>query len=220
MGNQQVTGIMTVTDVGWMAGITDGEGCISLMIFGQKAPSRNGRFRLQMRVTLANSNDGISERIARILGDYSIRYTLQEQQSKSKGVPTGKMMKLFHVSAVPMIEKFLLTFLPYMADTNKLERGGIMLKLIRQRKEFAEANDIKATHCYTQADVDLILEFLSLTRSKQVNALAGFLNDSTREARGTKTKKSRASQDIVWTRVKARETAEMTVRLPNTAVSK
>jgi len=208
--NQQEIGL--TADVNWLAGITDGEGCIALMIFG-KAPSRQGRFRLQMRVTIANSNVGISDRITRTLDQLGVRYHVQEQASKSKGLPTGRIMRLVHVTAIPMVAKVLETLMPRMADTEKRERGRILLQLIRQRKAFAEANAIRATHCYTKADVDLIMEFLRLTRSKQVNLLAEFLNDQTREARGTKTKKSRAkSHDMVWTRTRVREDAEMPSR--------
>lgn len=210
--NQQEIGLLA--DIAWLAGITDGEGCIALLVFGRGAKSRGGRFRLQMRVTVANSNEGISDRIIRILEGLSIKHHVQQQLSKSKGRATGRIMKLVHVSTVPMVERFLDIILPYMADTEKQERGRIILNLTRQRRSFADANGIKATHCYTQADADLILEFLRLTRSKQVDHLAELLNDYTREARQTKTKRSRAGQDIVWTRTRVREAAEMTARRP------
>lgn len=208
-GNQQEIGM--TADLGWLAGITDGEGCIALLVFG-KAPSREGRFRLQMRVTIANSNEGVSDRITRTLAQLGIGFHIQKQASKSKGVATGRIMVLVHISTIPMIEKFLDIVLPHMSDTNKLERGRILLQLIRQRRAFAEASGMRATHCYTKADVDLIMEFLRLTRSKQINLLAEILNDQTREARGSKNRKTRARYDMVWTRGKPREAAEMTAR--------
>jgi hypothetical protein len=165
-----------------------------------------------MRVAIANSNPGISDRIVRVLGDLGIRHHVQKQECKSKGRLTGRIMSLVHVSTISMIEKLLSLLLPHMSDTDKLERGRILLALIRQRRGFAEANGIRATHCYTKADVDLIMEFLRLTRSKQVNLLAEILNDCTREARGTTTKKTRARYDTVWTRGRPREVAEMTTR--------
>lgn len=208
--NQQEIGLLA--DIAWLSGVIDGEGCIALIVFGRGAKSRDYRFRLQMRVTVGNSNDGISDRIVRILSDLGVRHHVQVQQSKSRGRATGRIMRLVHVSSIPMINRLLTIVLPHMSDTEKCERGRIVLQLIRQRRRFAEENGIRATHCYTKADVDLILEFLRLTRSKQINALAEFLNDYTREARATKTKRSRASQDIVWTRVRTREAAEMTAR--------
>ncbi len=210
--NQQEIGL--VADIAWLAGVTDGEGCVALIVFGRGAKSRNNRFRLQMRVTVANSNEGVSSRVIDILHRLDIKHHVQTQLSKSKGAPTGRVMKLVHISAIPMVARFLDMVMPQMSDTEKLERGRILLQLIRQRQAFAGANSINATHCYTKADVDLILEFLRLTRSKQIDALAAILNDYTREARSTKTKKSRARQDIVWTRGRPREAAEMTVRQP------
>lgn len=197
----------------WLAGITDGEGCVALMIFkGGKRHATYHGFRLQMRVTIANSNDGIVERIQEILKLHGIGHHVQVQMSKSKGRETGRIMRLCHISTKPNVLKLLDLIAPRMADTEKKERARILVQLIRQRDETATALGIRATHAYTEADVALILEFLRLTRSKQVEHLAAILNDCTREARKTVTKKSRARHDTVWPGGRPSEATEMIAR--------
>jgi hypothetical protein len=210
-GNPQEIG--NVARLDWLAGIWDGEGCIALLVFGagKRASSGNG-FRLQMRVTVANSNLGISDRIISILQELGIGHHVQVQMSKTKGRETGRIMKLIHVSTKIHVYNLLKILAPRMADTEKKERARILIEFIEQREAFAQAEGIRATHCYTQADVDLIVEFLRLTRSKQTERLAAILNDCTRETRLTISKKSRARHDTVWPRMRVREDAEMPSR--------
>jgi hypothetical protein len=197
----------------WLAGITDGEGCVALMVFkgGKRHVTYHG-FRLQMRVTIANSNDGIVDRIQELLNRHGIGHHVQVQKSKTKGRETGRVMRLFHVSTKSNVLRLLELLAPRMADTEKKERARILVKLIRQRDETAAALGIRATHAYTEADVGLILEFLRLTRSKQTDDLAAILNDCTREARKTVTKKSRARHDTVWPSGRPGEASEMVAR--------
>jgi hypothetical protein len=210
-GNEQEIG--NVAGLDWLAGITDGEGCIALMVFkgGARHATYHG-FRLQMRVTIANTNDGIVDRIVSILTQCGIGHHIQVQASKTKGRETGKMSRLVHVSTKTNVLRLLEILLPRLADTDKKERARLLVQLIRQRDEFAQVHKIRATHSYTQADVDVIMEFLRLTRSKQIDNLAAILNDCTREARKTVTKKSRARHDTVWPAARAVEASEMIAR--------
>ena len=210
-GNPQEIG--NVAGLDWLAGITDGEGCIALLVFrgGKRHETYHG-FRIQMRVTIANTNTGIVERITSILTECGIGHHVQAQASKTKGRETGKISRLVHISTKPNLLKLFDILHPRLADTDKKERVRILTRLIRQRDETAASLGIRATHCYTQADVNLIVEFLRLTRSKQTERLAAILNDHTREARNTVTKKSRARHDMVWPPVRAGEAAEMSAR--------
>ena len=183
--NQQEIG--SVASLDWLAGVTDGEGCIALMVFkGGKRHTIYGGFRLQMRVTIANTNDGIISRVVSILNAEGIGHHIQVQVSKSKGRDTGRTIKLVHVSTKANVLRLLEILHPRLADTDKRERARILMQLIRQRAEMAAALGIRATHSYTQADFELIIEFLRLTRSKQVDSFAAILNDCTREARDAK----------------------------------
>jgi len=207
--NQQEIG-----NVDWLAGIMDGEGCIALLVFrGGKRNDKYGGFRLQMRATIGNTNDGVINRIIDILIANGIGHHVQQQKSITRGRETGKVCRLIHVSTKANLYKFLKIVYPRLADTDKKERAAIIVKLIEQRDAFAMEQGIRATHSYTQADVALILQFLRLTRSKQTERLAEILNDCTREARQTVTKKSRARHDTVWSPARVGEVAEMPTRL-------
>lgn len=205
--------IGNVAGLDWLAGITDGEGCIALLVFrgGKRHETYHG-FRVQMRVTIANTNIGIVDRITSILNDHGVGHHVQAQASITKGRDTGKVCRLVHVSTKSNVLRLLDLIHPRLADTDKKERAGLLIQLIRQRDEKAASLGIRATHSYTQADVDLIVKFLRLTRSKQTDRLAETLNDCTREARQTVTKKSRARHDTVWPRARVREATEMDAR--------
>lgn len=209
--NQQEIG--AVANFDWLAGIMDGEGCIALLLFNSgKTHGAGHGFRIQMRATIGNTNDGVVERIVSILTAAGIGHHVQSQKSITKGRETGKVCRLIHVSSKANLLKFLHILHPRLADTDKKERAGLIIQLIEQREAFAREQGIRATHSYTQEDVDLILKFLRLTRSKKTERLAAILNDYTREARQTVTKKSRARQDIVWSPARVGEVAEMPTR--------
>lgn len=178
MDNQQVTGL--VAKLSWLAGITDGEGCIALMVFPQK---KRGGIRFQARITIANTDMGIIERVISILSELEIKSHIQKQQCMSKNKKTKKIINLVHVSSMENISKFLKKVSPYLASVDKINRGRILLRLIEQRKERCGLENKRNNTCYTQEDVDLILEFLSHTRSKQIEHATRFLNEHTREAR-------------------------------------
>lgn len=211
-GNQQEIG--SLADIAWLAGMMDGEGCVALMVFPRAKRQRSAGFRLQMRVTIANTNEGVTDRIIRIYRHLGIGHHVQTQISKSKSVPTGRIIRLVHVSTKSHLLLLLTTMLPHMAETEKIERATILVALIEQRDAAAREHGTRATHCYTKADVDLIMQFLKLTRSKQVAVLAEFLNEHTREARGTPWKKTRARHDVLWPDVRASEATEMIARHP------
>ena len=180
--NQQVIGIEA--KLNWLAGITDGEGCIALLVF--KGGERSGTFRLQMRVTIANTDQAIVERIVSIMHEIGVGCHVQHQQCKSKGQDTDKTIGLVHVSTINNLQRLLRTLVPLLVSVDKKQRGEIMLQLIDQRLARA-ADEGKANKCsYTEADVSLILQFLRLTRSKQIDNLTEFLNEHTREARNAK----------------------------------
>lgn len=182
MDNQQVIGL--VARLNWLAGITDGEGCIALMVFPQK---KRGGFRLQARVTIANTDLGIIDRISSILAELDVKCHIQKQDCISKytgtKIKTGKIVSLVHISSTENIQKLLKVLLPYLASSDKIKRGEILLKLIEQRAERCIRENKRNNISYTQEDVNLILEFLSHTRSKQIERLTKFLNEHTREAR-------------------------------------
>lgn len=202
-----------VATLDWLAGIVDGEGCIALLVFkGGKRGEVYGSIRLQMRVTVANTNEGVINRIIEVLTGHGIGHHIQTQQSKVNRRDTGRVIRLVHISTKPNILKLLKLLEPRLAETDKQERARLIIKLIEQREAFAAAQGIRATHCYTQEDVAVIMDFLKLTRSKQTEHLAKILNEQTREARKTITKKSRARHDVLWTRARAREASEMNAR--------
>lgn len=198
--NQQVIG--NLASVAWLAGLMDGEGCIALLVL-RHSKKRGAGFRLQMRSTIANTNEGVTDRITSILRQLGVGHHIQTQVSKSKGNATGRVIRLVHISTKGNLQRLLTALLPHMAETEKIERAKIMLALIDQRDAEARQHGVSASHCYTKADVDLIVQFLRLTRSKQVEHLAEFLNDHTREARGTVWKPTRARQDMIWPHARA-----------------
>jgi len=194
--NQQEIGL--VARLSWLAGIMDGEGCIALMVFPQR---KRGGFRLQARATIGNTDEGIVERIITTMQEIGVGFHVQQQVSKRYGCETGRMIKLIHVSTTTNLQRFLTIMLPRLASTEKVERGKILLRLIELRMERSRTEGKRNNTCYTQADVDLILEFLRLTKSKTVDRLAEFLNEHTREVREARAhakRSNRSRHDVLW----------------------
>lgn len=102
------------SEIGWLAGILDGEGCIMLTL----PPSLN---RHMCRVTINNTNMGILEEVGRLLTELSIFYTPYRLRTRSnfEKKPCYVIEVCRQIECKTLLERLL----PYLKDTNKRSKA-------------------------------------------------------------------------------------------------
>lgn len=186
--NLQVTGL--VAKIGWLAGIIDGEGSIVLLISERKGADARCNLRVQPRVIVGNTDQGIIDRMIEVLEHLGIGRYIKHDRPMPRDIPgfhPNKPVTTVYVEGFKRLKILLTVVAPHLAG-EKQRRAEILLRYIRQRDARSEAAGKASNMSYTQEDVDTILEFLALTRSTNIERLTRLLNEHTREARQNKRK--------------------------------
>lgn len=175
-----------VADLGWLAGIVDGEGSITMLV--SERPAKSGRkqsLRIQVRVIIGNADAGIISKVVRILDDLGIGKYVKSERPKPvsiNGWSAYKQLTTVYVEGLERVRLLLTTLLPHLVG-GKLERAVAALKFLNSRLAYAEERKAAKNLSYTQEDVENILAFLKLTRCKTIEHLSKVLNEHTRETR-------------------------------------
>lgn len=180
--NLQVTG--NLARIGWLAGIIDGEGTISLLISERRGADSRCNLRVQPRVSAANTDMGIIGRMIDVLESIGVGRYVRNDRPMPRDIPgfhATKPVTTIQVDGFKRLQILLPLITPHLAG-DKQRRAEILLRYIRQRDGRAESAGTR-NMSYTQEDVDTILEFMSLTKSPNVGRLTRLLNEHTREAR-------------------------------------
>lgn len=181
--NLQESGL--VARIGWLAGIIDGEGTVSLLISERKGNDARCNMRIQPRVTIGNTDEGIINRIIETLDMMGVGRYVKHERPKARNIPgfnANKPVTTVSVDGFERLRLLLPVIIPHIAG-EKRQRAEILNRYIVQRSERAEREGKAANMSYTQEDVDILIEFLRLTRSKNIDRLTALLNEHTREAR-------------------------------------
>lgn len=134
--------MMTDLDAGWLAGIIDGEGCISLY----KRPRRNNRFEWKISLTIANTNLDMCKRIEQLMdGSFHIKPEDRERNHKKVYVFQANMIGI--KSILPQLnliakreqQKLILEALK-LADNIQYEIEGD--SIIRSKEHDAKMEEI------------------------------------------------------------------------------
>jgi len=107
MGNQQAT--LSTEDLGWLGGILDGEGCISLT----RRPRAHGVMNYKPYVVISNSDPFLIEEIASLLRALGIGHWVQWRRPH-RGTMAKKMMGIITVAGLRRCEKALALLTPYI----------------------------------------------------------------------------------------------------------
>ena len=112
-------------DVGWLAGILDGEGCITLWL-----SPKNGFHTC--RVTITNTDMGILDEVRRIYSEWQIFYT-----QRLVGVNGHKPCFYIEVNRKMECQFLLKQLLPYLKSDNKRARAKDFLQYVKtyQRRD-------------------------------------------------------------------------------------
>jgi len=197
--NQQEIGL-----VGWLAGIIDGEGTVSLTI--SHRASRSQTIRTNPKVVIANTDAGIIDRCVKALDVVGVG-AYQRLDRPAPGMVCGVSVKKFkpvtiiEINGFKRVRTLLNAVRPFLAG-EKASRSDLLLRFIEGRIGYAQASKSAQNLRYRQQDVDNALAFLRVTRSKQIDHIAKILNEHTREAKKspeTKAKMS-AARKAYWAR--------------------
>jgi len=182
MDNQQRT-IVTEADLGWLAGIIDGEGSV-LLFLGVRGAKLNN---CSPQVIVGNTEKIMIERIAAICSGLGVGcYISQRQPRDSQPGPLGitrktayKTLYVASVVGFRRVAALLDRVNPYLV-TSKKERGELILRFIRQRLAklaIAKPDGPGRPGKFDLDDMRLIHQITALTGSKHKPLIDGLLRD-------------------------------------------
>ena len=182
MRNQQETQCVSEVDIGWLAGIIDGEGSVSLA-FGYV---RNGRLNnMSPRIEIGNTDKELLEKFVRIVKSLGggIYMTRKKESNQSKLVKKKKgrgFKPLYYAKAVGFkrTKKILDIVLPHLTGEKKL-RATLILKFIDTR--IGKSDGIGGKHYqYDYEDISNAIEVAKTMNTKFMPVLKGLLRDCTK----------------------------------------
>ncbi len=182
--NQQETA--SDGEIGWVAGIIDGEGSICLQI--NRRANRTQTLRVTPKVIVANTDSGIVERLAEILTKMGVGRYVMHSVPSNKGplVKTAtKPITYIHISGLKRVHKLLHLLEPWLAGEKK-ERCVRLKRFIDRRFEQAETLSMGPNYMYDEKDVDLMLSFMELTKSPSIEHIRRLLREYTQGAQYSK----------------------------------
>lgn len=170
----------TAVAVGYLAGMLDGEGSVVMSVC-ERSQGRVRQLRVTPKVVLTNTDLGIIERCVQCLKLIGVTQHVRHQSARN-----GKMFK--GAKDVHYIEIFgnnrvhgLLSKIGNLLGGEKKQRASILMRFIERRvqraNDFGMANNMR----YDKEDLDNILDFLSVTKTKRMGHYRRILNDYTRD---------------------------------------
>lgn len=121
MGNQQAT----ASEIGWLAGIVDGEGHIGLSYNNQKRRILTCRFDFQ----IVNTDDELIDKVVSVLRKLGVNPHIRERVHKKSTWATNKIVT---VPRLTNVEKVLSILFDHLTGIKK-EKARLMLALLRSR---------------------------------------------------------------------------------------
>lgn len=202
--NQQEIGL-----VGWLAGIVDGEGTVSLTI--SRRANRSQMIRTAPKVIIANTDPGIIDRCLLAFKQIGVGHYAQNVRRPAGhviGVPVEKFkpVVVLEVTGLKRVQTLLNAIRPFLAG-EKATRADLLQKFIAGRIGYAASSKKAHNMAYRKEDVDNALAFLRVTKTKNIDHIAKILNEHTREMRQSPETiaKISAAKKKYWADRKARE---------------
>jgi len=133
MDNQQESSRLIA--LGWLAGIIDGEGCISL----RKNNRKNQTFLIRPSITIVNTDNRIINKICEILDDYNLPYWKTQYEATKH----WKSRYVIEVSGIKRCLKILPIIYPHLIGKQlqaKLIWDWCKSRLTVPRKYYSDAD--------------------------------------------------------------------------------
>lgn len=184
MGDQQEGNQLKETDLAWLAGMFNGDGCFSL-----KFRVRSGTIKCDLSLTLTQCDPSVIERAVNILDDLGINPGISEYEPSGAGIHTKYNVR---ISRMAHISRVIDAILPFMVG-NKSAQAGLMKRYIDRRIEYSDPAKRKANAVQDDKEaLRIAKQFYHVKRQELPAEVDAVLNDyPTRstgkrpEARGT-----------------------------------
>ena len=151
--------------------------------------------RVIPRVVITNTDAAIIEHSCDILGRLNIGKWVHKTKPNNTGLVkhSSKDITYIEVSGFKRMQRLLKAIIPHMRSAKK-QRAEILLRFITRRFEKADMRDIAANYRYDDEDVGLMLQFLMLTKSKNIDGISRMLNEYVVSTRNQYTRVKRDSE--------------------------
>ncbi|HKS73273.1 MAG TPA: hypothetical protein VJQ82_08750 [Terriglobales bacterium] len=168
---------------GWLAGIIDGEGTVSLTI----SRRRQNMIRTTPKVLIGNTDEGIIQRTIEALAKVGVGHYQRHCRPipghvMGRPVPAFKPVTMIEVSGFDRVATLLKAVQPFLAGA-KAERAQLLIKFISERLSALGGSTKARNQAYRAQDVENALAFLRVTKTKNIDHIAKLLNEHTRETR-------------------------------------
>ena len=178
MDNQQAT--LTEADIGWLAGIIEGEGSLSMNAYDRK--DRGCNLKVQTSIVIYNTDAGIINKATRILDQLDVGYYVKERDQKpmmregGHYMPTASMLSLLMKGLEDGL-KVLRIIRPHMCG-DKSHRADLMIRYLARR--FEKIKDNGGNHRnlkIDREDLQVVADFYKITKRSKPNTVKRVLNE-------------------------------------------
>jgi hypothetical protein len=175
--NQQETAIA----MGYIAGILDGEGSICLSVC-ERTQGRSRTLRVTPKVILTNTDMGIIEQCVTCLELLGVsKHIRHARTNNSTFVNATKEVHYIEIFGNSRVKALLEQIAPFLGGT-KRERAELIMRFVSRRIAKAEDRGVQVNYKYDREDIENIMSFFNVTRSKNLDHYSRLLNDYMREA--------------------------------------
>lgn len=177
--NQQETA--TKAEIGWLAGIIDGEGSVTMLI--NRRRDRTQVLRINPRVTITNTDKAIIEKSILVLTKLGIGKYVSITKPNNSGLVKrpSKDITYIDISGFRRLARLLPILIPHLAG-EKMLRAKALFEFINRRVSMAKNLKCGGNYQYNEIDVELMLKFLRLTKTKNYDHVSRLLNEYTQGA--------------------------------------
>lgn len=161
MGNQQAK---THFNVGWLVGIVEGEGCITLTR-GAVTKGKYGH-KISPYLSIVNTNKALIDKTVEVIEFFNLPFHLSTRKYDDGG--EGKNRYALTVTGLKRTKQWLQFLLPYMVGKKK--QTEIALEFINQREKVIDKHPWNKP--YTDIDLELYKEIHNYNARPNHNAKA------------------------------------------------
>lgn len=164
MGNPQ--GTLTVTDLelGWLAGMIDGEGTVAFSVYWRKTETWTNEVRVKPQIIVSGTDKTMLERVADIIGRLGVGVHFQSRQqliayksSLARDTTKYRPLHVVTVAGYKRTMKLLSIIGPHLVSA-KGEKGRMMHRYMTRRLEKTAVGGRWATQ--DAEDLQLMLEIM------------------------------------------------------------
>ena len=181
MGNQQGTLNVSEKELGWLAGIIDGEGSVILFLGVRKGGKINN---VSPQVIVGNTDFALMEKYVDILTRLNVgvhvstrlpRYQTGVEGSKPSN-KAYKTLKVASTAGFKRVKALLDVITPYLV-TDKRRKAELLLQLIDRRLARCVSNGMYSNTRYDRGDLEIMWQICQMMKSKHAHLIEGLLRD-------------------------------------------